>query len=397
MTVHPSPPVPPDVDLRDYPYMPVDIGRLFDSEFHAVSDDAAWRAGMTLWLKSYHQVPASSIPDDDVALARLAEFGKDMKGWRKIRSAALRGWKKCSDGRLYHFVVAEKALEGWIEKLNQRKSSGAGNAKQHKSQFDSTALDAAIEDCRDRLAALNPQSRLLKRRVKERAPIGNGSQSRDAERDCNGHPDFVQPGAPPGHPPDIPPGALDASHRGPKGREGKGKDIDNSQQRSPVAAGGAVLGYQQLEAALREAAGLENNPAAGLLVIGPISDLLDEGFDLDRHVLPVLRAKAAAGKFGRSWNFYVEAIRDARQKTGSPGSKPVPPGTDPRLIAGHPQELIFDLGGGFTCPLRNLENTLRLWRERGFWTAPTPAPGQAGCRIPDEFLPAEYHQKPVVG
>ena len=91
----PAPHIPKDVDLRDFAFMPVDIVRLFNSEFHALSDDAAWRAGVTLWLKSYHQVPAASIPDDDIALARLAELGRDVKAWKKMKAAALRGWVKC--------------------------------------------------------------------------------------------------------------------------------------------------------------------------------------------------------------------------------------------------------------------------------------------------------------
>jgi hypothetical protein len=100
--------------------MPLDIARLFNSEFHARADDSEWRAGITLWLKSFHQVPAGSIPDDDVALARLAELGRDVKSWKKIREVALHGWVKCSDGRLYHPVVAEKAAEAWAGKLSQR-------------------------------------------------------------------------------------------------------------------------------------------------------------------------------------------------------------------------------------------------------------------------------------
>ncbi len=160
----PAPLTPPDLDLRDFAYMPVDIGRLFGSEFHAAASDSEWRAGMTLWLKSYHQVPAASIPDDDVALARLAEFGRDTKAWRKVRAAALRGWVKCTDGRLYHPVVAEKALEGWLEKLAQRKSSGAGNAKRWGSEFDPTMIDDAITAASEMLKSLNPQSRSLSKR-----------------------------------------------------------------------------------------------------------------------------------------------------------------------------------------------------------------------------------------
>lgn len=100
--------------------MPMDIQRLFNSEFHARAGDAAWRAGVTLWLKSFHQVPAGSVPDDDVSLARLAEMARDVKGWRRIREQALYGWVKCSDGRLYHPVVVEKANEAWAGKKGQR-------------------------------------------------------------------------------------------------------------------------------------------------------------------------------------------------------------------------------------------------------------------------------------
>src|SRR5688572_20477686 len=103
-----EPLVPSEVDLRDFPFMPVLISRLFGSEFHAQANDAEWRAGMTLWLKSWHQVPAASIPDNDTALARLAEFGRDVKSWLKVKAMALYGWVLCSDGRWYHPVVAEE-------------------------------------------------------------------------------------------------------------------------------------------------------------------------------------------------------------------------------------------------------------------------------------------------
>lgn len=175
--------VSPDVDLRDFGFMPVDIGRLFGSRFHSASTDGEWRAGMTLWLKSYHQVPAASVPDDDVDLARLAEFGRDVKAWLKVKQGALRGWIKCDDGRLYHPVVAEKALEGWLEKLGQRKSSAAGNAKRYNQTFDAAPYDAAIETALGMLLKLNPSSRLLARRLpkqSQRAPDGSNDGSPDS-------------------------------------------------------------------------------------------------------------------------------------------------------------------------------------------------------------------------
>src|SRR4051812_18750181 len=114
------PPIPADADLRDFPFMPIDINRLFGSAFHARSTDAEWRAGVTLWLKSYHQVPAGSLPEDDVELCRLAELGRDIRAWKRIKAKAMHGWKLHADGRLYHDTVNEKVLQAWQRKGEQR-------------------------------------------------------------------------------------------------------------------------------------------------------------------------------------------------------------------------------------------------------------------------------------
>jgi hypothetical protein len=126
---HPDPLVPADVVLRDFAFFPLDITRLFNSRFHAIASDAEWRAGVTLWLKSYHQVPAGSLPSDDIELARLAEFGKNLKNFLKIKQVALHGWIECADGRLYHRTVAEKVNEAWTRKQQQRDGARKGNAK----------------------------------------------------------------------------------------------------------------------------------------------------------------------------------------------------------------------------------------------------------------------------
>lgn len=103
----PDPPIVEAVDLRSTRYMGIDIPRLFGSRFHAISNDSEWRAGVTLWLKSLHQFPAGSLPDDDIELCRLAELGRDIERWHSLREVALHGWYRCSDGRLYHDVIAE--------------------------------------------------------------------------------------------------------------------------------------------------------------------------------------------------------------------------------------------------------------------------------------------------
>lgn len=113
----PAPPVPDDLDLRDCQWMPLDVVRLRDSDLAMVPDAEVFRVSVLSWCVAWHQTPAASLPDDDAALARLHGFGRDLKGWRKVRAAGgLRGWIKHSDGRLYHPVVAAKALEAQEQK-----------------------------------------------------------------------------------------------------------------------------------------------------------------------------------------------------------------------------------------------------------------------------------------
>ena len=39
-----APLTPPELDLRDFPFMPLEINRLFRSQFHALTSHAEWRA-----------------------------------------------------------------------------------------------------------------------------------------------------------------------------------------------------------------------------------------------------------------------------------------------------------------------------------------------------------------
>lgn len=79
--------------------MPLDTVRLLDSDFFALATPEEFRAGLALWCKSWQQVPAGSLPDDDRILAHLSG-ARDR--WCDMRDMSLHGWVKCSDGRLYH-------------------------------------------------------------------------------------------------------------------------------------------------------------------------------------------------------------------------------------------------------------------------------------------------------
>ncbi len=121
MTDHklPDPLVPAEVDLRDFAFMPLDVRRFRDCRLVATKPPEEALAAILLWSASWHQQPASSLPDDDVELSQLAGYGRAVREYKRIKEGSLYGFMQCSDGRWYHPVVAEKAAEGWNAKLLQ--------------------------------------------------------------------------------------------------------------------------------------------------------------------------------------------------------------------------------------------------------------------------------------
>lgn len=108
--------VPPECDLRDFVFMPLDVRRLRDSSLAAMASADEFRAAVLLWCASWHQQPAASLPQDDMVLANLAGYGHDVRAWAQVKKGALRCFIECSDGRLYHPVISQKANEAWSEK-----------------------------------------------------------------------------------------------------------------------------------------------------------------------------------------------------------------------------------------------------------------------------------------
>jgi len=119
-TTLPDPLVPLEVDLRGLEWMPYYGDRLGRSEFNARADDATWRAGHNLWWAAWNNVPAASLPNDDVALTRFADLGRDVKAFRRLKEEALHGFILCNDGRLYHPFLSEQAKIAWGRRVKDR-------------------------------------------------------------------------------------------------------------------------------------------------------------------------------------------------------------------------------------------------------------------------------------
>lgn len=136
----PEPFVPAEVDLRGLPWMPVQTERLLDSDLWGLSTGEEFKVAFRLWCKAWQQVPAASLPDDDRLLMNLAGVGR-MAHWLKLRPVALRRFVRCSDGRLYHPVLAEKALEAWKHRSAQRDRAN----KRWHAPGNATASAAAMQ------------------------------------------------------------------------------------------------------------------------------------------------------------------------------------------------------------------------------------------------------------
>lgn len=159
---------PRECSLQEFPFMPVDVQRLLKSDTWVLATGEEKAAAMSLWLESWHQVPAASLPKNDRMLGHLSQC----RNWGKVKLQAMRGWVLCSDGRYYHPVVAEKALEAWIEKLLAGVAGASGNAKRWGIVVDvaegMTQLATAIR----MLQALAPRSKALKKKAVVSAAAG---------------------------------------------------------------------------------------------------------------------------------------------------------------------------------------------------------------------------------
>ncbi len=128
-----DPLVPVEVDLRGLAFMPLDVVRLLDSDLFALTSGEEFKAALSLWCKAWLQVPAASLPNDDRVLAYLSGAGSR---WTRLKGMALRGWQLCSDDRLYHPVIAEKALAAWEERVayRERRDNEAERLRRHRDE-----------------------------------------------------------------------------------------------------------------------------------------------------------------------------------------------------------------------------------------------------------------------
>jgi hypothetical protein len=201
MTELSNPLKPADCNLRDFQFMPLDVKRLLTSETWILGTGEEKAAAIALWLESWHQFPAGSLPDNDRMLAHLSQS----KSWARVKAHALRGWVKCSDGRLYHAVVSEKVLEAWVEKLLNSLSGSAGNAKRWGIEVDTDTISSRVVEAASLLRAIAPnRKRCAKSRSFQSCRHRPPDPKKVAPRPENGSPPESPPDTPGESPPESP-------------------------------------------------------------------------------------------------------------------------------------------------------------------------------------------------
>jgi uncharacterized protein DUF1376 len=145
----PAPLTPADCDLRDFPFMPLLVSRLRRSKawLMAKRQPELGFYMINLWTAAWHDFPSGSIEDDDDVIADLAMC--DPRHWPKVREKAMHGWIKCSDGRLYHPVVAEQACKSWDERKSYRDRMAKARAvksQRHASNYDNPIIEPVAGD-----------------------------------------------------------------------------------------------------------------------------------------------------------------------------------------------------------------------------------------------------------
>ena len=363
MTEYQGPLTPADCDLSGFDYMPVEVARVRNSGLAATeSREACWAAFM-VWSQSWMEVPAASVKNDERELASAAGYGRDIKGWRKVRDGALRGFVDGGDGRLYHPVVAVKALEAWLVKLARRMSGGAGNAKRWGVAFDPDAIIASAVTAVAMLRRLDPASDALTTQFVLRLPKT---------------PPVIPDGTPTGKPAAIPPGDgrdIPVGSQG-KGSEGKEERDHLSQiQSSPPATGDAAGKAARARLAERAAAALgvarlgDLPPAVSGTLMAELDSMLAQGCDWVTDIAPALALRPNGSWPGSPVYWTRAAITNRDRRLASPMPKGAG-GVDARAPESDAKA----------------HARMRSWREGKWFEAWGPAPDEAGCLIPAHIL-----------
>jgi uncharacterized protein YdaU (DUF1376 family) len=135
----PLPLVEANVDCTDLDGFYLNVERLMSSELLALHGNEIIGAAVLLWCRAWKQRPTASLPDDDRINAAFARLS--LKKFREVKDAVMRGFVKCSDGRLYHVFLSKVATEAHRRKVafQKKREADAERLRQWRESQKETA------------------------------------------------------------------------------------------------------------------------------------------------------------------------------------------------------------------------------------------------------------------
>jgi uncharacterized protein YdaU (DUF1376 family) len=249
--------------VADFPALPLWTDAFMADTSHLSATETG--AYISLLMAAWRS-PDCALPNDEGRLARMARC--DGRTWRAVRAVVMAFWKLGEDG-----LWRQKRLS---------KERDLCNTKRVLKTKGAAAANEAIRN-----------AKLLK-----------NNDQQDAER-------IAEDGAEQTLTKSI---SISNSKPAPK---------PPSDPNAEPAGWRAGLSEDSLEWKLRHAANWWHKEP-GLSETAVIQALIDNGHDLEQHVLPTIRAKAHAVNSQKSWSYFIPAIRDARVVWIGANSKAVP-------------------------------------------------------------------------
>lgn len=127
--IAPAPLVPADINLETFPWAPVRLAFLSGHPLALAQHAEPFRALVLLIAQAWRQQPAMTAPDDDIQLASMTGFGRDIEAWLAVRDPVLQGWTLCSDGRWHHPELATWAQQSWDAKKSDERFRAKQSAR----------------------------------------------------------------------------------------------------------------------------------------------------------------------------------------------------------------------------------------------------------------------------
>lgn len=351
----PTPLTPFGCDMSGNDWYPLHFMRLRESRWWRSASHLARSINIDLWGRAYQQIPAGSLPDDDIDLADWAGFGRDVQSWLKVKAEVMAPWVICTDGRWYHPTLCEVVMDAW-ERLGEARRK----AREKKAA--------------QRLAAREG------RRIAPLSPDRNGAALRDG------------PPGPQGQPPTSP---------GTSGEVPRDRGGDNTTCPPKIASYNTeqTVGTSYLVASRPEEQGDEPVISA---VRPPRSETAAMASDIEFAELwniatPVMRRRGKSqARVFKAWRQavkrqrpalivmalrrYVTEDEDVKRGMGQPGLQ--------RWLADHAYDEWLATSSGIPGVTDDRWRMMvEFFRDGTPWpTEMGPEPGATGCRVPPAIL-----------